>query len=58
MRTTYEIIEAVKSGAKPIFAGYVNESGTCWGKSVSLNLISRGEEDTRLLQRISIGVLL
>jgi len=36
---------------KPVSAGFMDDEGTCHGYSETLNLKSRGESDTHLLNR-------
>ena len=38
---------------RPISAGFVSAGGNCYGESITLNLESRGEEDTELLAKQS-----
>ena len=33
----------------PVSAGFVSPTGNCYGESISLDLVSRPDEDTKLL---------
>ncbi len=39
-----------RDALRPVSAGFVNPNLTCYGKSESMNLPSRGDADTKLLK--------
>tara|TARA_Y100000310_G_scaffold30791_1_gene29211 strand:+ start:735 stop:1007 length:273 start_codon:yes stop_codon:yes gene_type:complete len=48
-------IEKLSNGAlNAISAGFI-KNGNCYGDSISLDMVSRGKEDTELLMRLLTG---